>query len=820
MGINPDNIMIPNNGLNSLKNIYATSRFAVCKDKKYLDKDWQKGKSKSYCDEQLKLGRANGFGIITGEIDGYGIVAIDFDGESASIIAKAIGDWLLTDDTMKWTSGKSGHYQIAFTIPIAHLPFWRSITKHDIAHYKGYNCVNGEHLEIRYNNHASVLPESVHPEMGYYKWNKEIAPRELSYSQSYDLLNICTAYQKSDLSNDQELNLIEEALSYISPDDYHTWITIGMALYSEGVDFGIWDKWSSQSAKYDGIGLENKWQSFSKNSKVTIGTLFHLAKGEGFDQAQWMRQNLRSTKVALNKTLENSKNDVAENNIIALTRELIERLAKPDIGKDKRDIEVAIFCHQYRVSERAINKAIDSKIEYDYKESELENINSYLDDLVNIPKKKLDLDYLLGSVNASYFKDQAKAIPTNPDALLFSFLPQIAALIGTHNQVVIVNKSTNWIVKPILRTAIVADSGSAKSAVLKNATYGINKINNNNLKQYYNELKAWELLPPEERYNYPKPLKNQIVLKDFNFEGLYKCLSDNRHGSALIIRDELKGYFNIVTSKNGRGDEVQKDLELFEGDEIIKTRQGDEFTVYIPSSTVSMTGCLQWHTLQQIFNHDDDVSGVSPRWLFCCSDLPEYKIMPHSDDDSWTTFMTQIAEILLNRQTPIATELTLSQEAFEYMQNWFNVIRRDTRLKANYLQITSKETKIASDIIKIAQCLHNFFLVTGEFEIAPQNNIIDIGVMERAIYFCEFALAHFTYAFTKCQEGLLDAQLTRILEIVNKKGECTAKELKNALGGVKCKLSIQEVGELALQLVTLKKLERVATKKGIRVKKR
>jgi hypothetical protein len=414
-----------------------------------------------------------------------------------------------------------------------------------------------------------------------------------------------------------------------------------------------------------------------------------------------------------------------------------------------------------------------------------------------------------------FFADQAKAIPTNPDALLFCFFPQIAALIGTR-QVVVVNRSTNWIVKPILRTAIVADSGSAKSAVLKNATYGINKINSNNLKTYYKQLEEWQLLPKEERENTPKPLKNQIVLKDFNFEGLYKCLSENGHGSALIIRDELKGYFNMVTSKNGRGDEVQKDLELFEGDEIIKTRQGDDFTFYIANNTVSITGCLQWYTLQLIFNNDDDVSGISPRWMFYCGDLPEYKIMSHSDDDIWTIFSTQVADYILNN--PIAPELKLSVESFNYLQDWFNVIRRDKRINANYLQITSKETKIASDIIKIAQCLHNFFLITGEDDLAPNPEIIGIETMKRAITFCEFCLAHFTYAFIKCQDGLLDSQLTKILEIVQKKGECTAKQLKNALGGVKCKLSIMEVGELALHLVTLGKLERITTKKGVRVK--
>jgi BRO family, N-terminal domain len=72
------------------------------------------------------------------------------------------------------------------------------------------------------------------------------------------------------------------------------------------------------------------------------------------------------------------------------------------------------------------------------------------------------------------------------------------------------------------------------------------------------------------------------------------------------------------------------------------------------------------------------------------------------------------------------------------------------------------------------------------------------------------------------QLDLIENPLTgfqlRILKIVNKKGECTASEIRNALGGSKSPLSAFEIGELALQLVALNKLEKVLIKNGVRVK--
>lgn len=201
--------------------------------------------------------------------------------------------------------------------------------------------------------------------------------------------------------------------------------------------------------------------------------------------------------------------------------QLIDKLSNPTITDDVRDSEIAIFCNQHRTSERAIRLAIQSKINRGYELQEEEDLSDYLDALIKIPKIEIDLGYVLGDYIATVFEEQAKAIPTNPMALFTCFLPMIANAIGTRVRVV-VNRQTNFLVRFILRTAIVADSGKAKSAVLNIATFAIEEDNKRLMARYKEEKKAYDELSDEEKKNSPKPVKKQYLLKDFTFEGLYK----------------------------------------------------------------------------------------------------------------------------------------------------------------------------------------------------------------------------------------------------------------------------------------------------------
>mgnify|MGYP006286685763 FL=1 len=92
--------------------------------------------------------------------------------------------------------------------------------------------------------------------------------------------------QKSRSEVTKDLDRAEEALKHIPPDDYQTWLEMGMALHSTGAGdfaFQVWDQWSRSSEKYDERDQNKTWQSIKgRDHGLTMGTLFHLAKEHGW----------------------------------------------------------------------------------------------------------------------------------------------------------------------------------------------------------------------------------------------------------------------------------------------------------------------------------------------------------------------------------------------------------------------------------------------------------------------------------------------------------------------------------------------------------
>ena len=83
---------------------------------------------------------------------------------------------------------------------------------------------------------------------------------------------------------------VVSAIKVLDPDcEYHTWLSIGMALHSgfEGSAEGLalWDEWSANGTSYREGETAYKWSSFGKNTgaQINLGTLFHLAAKNGWE---------------------------------------------------------------------------------------------------------------------------------------------------------------------------------------------------------------------------------------------------------------------------------------------------------------------------------------------------------------------------------------------------------------------------------------------------------------------------------------------------------------------------------------------------------
>lgn len=801
-----------------MKTLISYKRYAVCNDKKYYQKNWHtKPKTLGYCKQQITAGNANGYGIITGEIEDVGILAIDIDGAEAEPLLTSICPTLLPEGTMAWSSGKTGHYQLAFIIPTPHLPFWSDVQKHDI---KPVGSINDHHLELRYNNHASVLPPSAHPETGKYEWLNEVDPRLLSYDESYALLNHCTIAINSDLTSDQELNLITEALSYIPSDDYHTWVTVGMALYRQGCDFTLWDNWSMSSKKYDSKGMDKKWASFGKASRVNIGTLFHLAQQHGFDQKRWMKEHLKRTRQALNHTVNVTANNQAvkdTNELISLTNQLIERLANPSMAEDERDREILTFCHQYHVSDNPIRKAVQSKLERIYEEAERENIGDLVDDIINTPRKRLDLRWLIGDFMAEVIEQQAKALPTNPDALFMSLLPIYASLIGTRANVM-VNKKSNFVVPFIVRLCLVAESGKGKTPCIKQATQPLNELHAMLRKLYEEEKQQWEAMTNEEKADNPKPHQHHVIVKDITFEGLFKALQHN-NGACLLNRDELAGYYNGLTNYGrGGGDAVQRDLELYQGDSIQLTRADSERDIYVPRTAVSFLGGMQPVMANELISRKTDDAGVSVRLTWFCGEFPEHMLTPRDDEDNTFYEINKLLTDGLFHKNDYQ-QLKVDDGGYQVLMDWYNGIIVPRRIERLLDKEKSKHSKILEEAVKYAGLLHYIYMFIHP-EMITNENAINAQTMERGIHIAELMLTHYLYLVQQSNEDNIPSHYAKILRLLTARGEITAGEayLNNKSQWVKQGWKTNDVAKLLLDLVVMGKATRVETKKGVKIR--
>ncbi len=813
---------------NTIDQLKQQVRFTPVTDKRPYLKQWQNNpKTLAYCENEIKNGFANGYGLITGN----GLLAIDFDGVNASKIAFAIGKWLIAIDTLAWTSGKPSRKQILVSIPENRLKDFEKLSRKALSCFGNVEAVENEQLEIRYNRCQSVLPPSAHPETNGYYWLREPQIEELNDYECNTILSALNTDTISDTkkyhgltNSEQQLKLIESALEFIPNDNYYDWILVGMALFEDSYDCSLWNNWSSNSTKYKIGECEKTWQSFN-GTGTTIRTLFWLAKQQGFNQKQWYRNNLPryyktdTIRYNLDKTYQKSSNEVNELDISKLIDDLVTRLSKAGVSEADCKLEVSKFCSQYHVAPSIIEQAINSRLKADYDEIEIDELKINFDDLISVPDEKLNLEYALNNqLLTILLNKQGQEIPTNPDALAWILLTMIAGIIGTKSRVKVKSK---WLEPSILRLMIVGNSGDKKSPTIDSILEPLIDLDKKEAELY--QLRYDTYLENLEEYSKtnkndlgekPKPpTRKRFIIDDFTIDGLFKAHKENPQGFLAHI-DELYGYFSRM-NKFYNGDDIQRDLYLYRGKAINKIRANEKSDIYLPKTAVSFVGSIQWVALKELLGNEKDHTGISSRWLIWCGNFPE-NVMNWDDsgNDLYNYIMSLVSHLI---QGVNYTDLQLSEEAKQEYKAWHDPLMRACNNR-DYLQLQYKDNKITGECFRIAQVLH-YLDVASRFE-ANVSPFISGETMRRAIYFSNSALRHFAYAFDKSANNTLSGMLTKVYEIIKKKSIATANQVYKHNKSLfdSNQYNTQSVGELLLRLCQLGYCERIPTHKGVKVK--
>ena len=600
-----------------------------------------------------------------------------------------------------------------------------------------------------------------------------------------------------------------------------------MAIKDGGYDCSLWDSWSSNSTKYEIGECEKTWQSFN-GTGTTIRTLFWLAKQYGFNQKQWYRDNLppyRNThniRHNLDKTYDSESNEVNELDISKLIDDLVANLANPDISEAERTLQITQFCSTYRVPSNAIEKAVKAKLLFNDKEELIKEISPSLDYLLSIPKEQLLKEEIFGKEFANLLIKTAEKMPTHPDAMVTALLAGIASKIGTKSQV-IVDENIDYIQPFVLRTMIVADSGKKKSPTLKLALKAIidqdkenARIYKQQLNEYNDALNDYNQAKKGEKGELPRePLQKRLIVKDATYDGLVKAHLENPDGLLCLV-DELKGYFKRMNkfAKGASGDDVERDLELYNGQEIIKTRASKDNNVYLEKSAVSITGTIQNSAIEDIFSNKDDLAGITCRWLIWCGEMPDGYMQQRTKPD--LEFLQYMKDAFKTLDSLNFTDLRLDDDAYELFMYWqHNMI--DAMKLVDLPQIKLKYAKIEGEVARIAGVLHWWYAVISPDRLTS-NWLINTDTMMQAIKIGNYYLEHFTYICTKCQNQVIDGSLLLILEKLEEKGTLTGSQAQRFLWKLRDKSTV-EINEMMLSLVEAGKAKKVDANRGVRIEK-
>jgi putative DNA primase/helicase len=110
----------------------------------------------------------------------------------------------------------------------------------------------------------------------------------------------------------QEEDIIN-ALKYISAENREIWLKIGMAIKSKlgEAGFDIWDNWSKEGSNYNQKNAETTWRSIDSSGGITVATLFHIAKENGYTPNKPVK-----TSHTLNYISNTSKQDLELDRVI------------------------------------------------------------------------------------------------------------------------------------------------------------------------------------------------------------------------------------------------------------------------------------------------------------------------------------------------------------------------------------------------------------------------------------------------------------------------------------------------------------------------
>lgn len=300
-----------------------------------------------------------------------------------------------------------------------------------------------------------------------------------------------------------------------------------------------------------------------------------------------------------------------------------------------------------------------------------------------------------------------------------------------------------YVVKPILYLAIVAPPGASKTPAISKAFAPIEEYDNILFEEYSKAMDDYK----ERLAEYEKDKKNnekpeqpafpQLLIKDFTIEVAIKILSHNKNG-CCVLADELVGFLNRMNQYKS-GDEVQKWLEMWSGNQILLQRITREVNK-VKDPFCSIVGGIQPGVLESLSRDENQHNGFYHRFLFCYPE-PQDKIdwQQIIIPDTIKNQFYSVFRTLLRLRTEGRTVYFFNSESGEMYKKWFD--------KKNKYYNRAIDDNIKGIIAKYQDyCLRFALLIQVVRDGQQRQGVISGSSMEAAIRLTEYFLGNMNKA--------------------------------------------------------------------------
>ena len=774
-------------------------------------KNWQKGVDREIIIKEIESGRANGIGLITGELSGY-VLAIDCDGSTAHDFAGKLGG---LPYTVSFTSGKEGRAQYLYSIPKLYRETLKEFTR------KVLETGTKEQLELRYNSMQSVLPPSVHPETQGYIWTNSIENTPIAECPIWVIEQILDEKPEQptlDFTKTPQQDPIP--LIKCLSREHRDWVASGISQggrNSNGAELArdligtelrlqilgiscndsaraLFDDYCDRcNPSLNGKERETIWNSAQKSNPTSClsddkleNCYKHWQRKQ--QQTQSTNYNKSNYQTSGNTALKPEQQAETQSNVLQFPRQQpqlniediedeLKTLAEQNLSKSKQQLKINEIAKKYNIQPRELQDIFKNYLSEIEDTDSLDDIKTELDDFLINQNQSIDTSkYLPGNLNK--ISDFATRLCLRPELGLTIFYTTISSLLKVGSKIRL-SDYTDFDQPMGLYSAIVAEPSQRKSPLINAiATKPLRELQKKAKDEFKEQMKQYELDMKDFEHDdsLPEPIKPTMRRYYINggsgagMRDLINAQSKNSWGMT-ILSDELSGHFKSQKKSYNVG-QTEDLLSYYDGFGKIDALKGGLASDF-EECLVSILGGIQPKVIRE-FNDGSDDNGNHSRFNFI--NQPTQPFIIPDDPQASLDLLPLITSIYKRISELPQLSLRLSPDAQKQFHKLNNKCET-YRVKAKSQALAALWGKMPGKIGRFAALIHVVERVASGQEITP---IVERGTLNKAAKLAKFYFKESQSLYAGCGDELAP-QLVKILNFAQRRGaEITAREVKQS----------------------------------------